>query len=81
MEDHPSRRESTMTKQLDIANAFQHADTLAARYDPAAHLYLDLASALIAGPDAAVALARERCITWEIAEYDPFRVRTGEGRA
>lgn len=56
-------------RTLDIANAFQHANTLSRRYDPAAHLYLDLARALIEGPDSAVALARERCIAWETEEY------------
>jgi len=56
-------------KTLEVANAMQHADTLARQHDPAAHLYLDLADALIVGPDARVLAAREVCIEWEIVRY------------
>lgn len=56
-------------RRLDIASAMQHADTLAARYDPAAHLYLELAEALIEGPEVRVHVAREACIAWEIRHY------------
>ena len=59
----------TSTRTLDIANALQHADTRAARYDDAAHLYLDLAEALIDGPDEAVRVARARVIRDEIHRY------------
>jgi len=65
------------TRTLDIANAFQHADTLAARHDPAAHLYLDLAEALICSPAKVVEAAREAAIQWEIEQYRTIQPRGG----
>lgn len=59
-----------MTRALDIQNAFQHAATLATQHEYRdAHLYLDLAEALIEGPDEAVEVARERCIEADIHRY------------
>ena len=68
-------KHTVTARTLEIKNALQHADTLASRHHPDAHIYLDLADALITGSDARVSDAIEACIESDIHRNHNCRER------